>query len=67
MDTRTEKCWDLEAGREVPKQDCGANKIDGGNCTGLCALAFKRGCFTVDRKFRDKCTRFVPSPRGGGR
>lgn len=59
MDLRTGKVFDPD-GREL-SQDQIANlnekpiNISGDNCTGFCALAFKRNCFTLDRKFRDKC------------
>lgn len=64
MDTRTGKVFDSH-GRELSEDEIRQLKqkpiaISGENCTGYCALAHKRQCFTVDKKFRDRCTRFMP-------
>ena len=64
MDLRTGKVFDPD-GRELTREEASRLtqepiKISGSCCTDYCALAHKRGCFTVDPKFRDKCTCFVP-------
>ena len=64
MDIRTDKVFAPD-GREltreeIAKLDQEPIKISGENCTNYCIHAFKRNCFTVDKKFRAKCTRFYP-------
>ena len=64
MDMRTGKVFAPDGHEltqdEIYRLDQEPVKISGENCIGHCALAFKRNCFTVDKKFRDKCTRFLP-------
>jgi len=64
MDSRTGKVYAPD-GRELTRDEIARLNekpivVSGDNCTDYCALAFKRNCFTVDKKFRGKCTRFKP-------
>ena len=70
MDLRTGKVFDLD-GRELTRDEASRLtqepiKISGSCCTDYCALAFKRGCFTVAPSFRDKCTCFRPQRNANG-
>lgn len=70
MDIRTGKVFSPD-GRELTQEEVSRltqepTKISGTNCIDYCALVFKRGCFTVDPKFRDKCTCFLLQRKQGG-
>ena len=72
MDIRTGKTYDMglmdSHGRVetvVGKDGRTYNVINGDNCTGYCALAFKRNCFTRALWGRAKCKDFVPARRNG--
>ena len=64
MDTRTGKTYDMDC-RGITETVVGKdgrtyNVINGDNCTGYCALAFKRNCFIRAPFGRAQCKDFVP-------
>ena len=68
MDIRTGKVFDPNGSELSQEQIDKLNEepiiISGDNCVNRCALAHKRGCWTMDRKFRDKCKCFLPQRLG---